>query len=73
MTARLACSCTRARSTIFSCEPLPELNAIAIGVADLRPCVTYANSGNLVDGDIDILKLDADKLTKVANLALPGI
>jgi len=28
--------------------------------------------GNFVDGDVDILRVDADALTKVANFALPG-
>jgi hypothetical protein len=27
--------------------------------------------GNFVDGDVDILRVDADALTKVANFALP--
>jgi DNA-binding beta-propeller fold protein YncE len=32
----------------------------------------YLYVGNFVDGDIDILRLDGDALTKVASLALPG-
>ena len=32
----------------------------------------YLYVGNFVDGDIDILRVDGDTLTKVANLALPG-
>jgi hypothetical protein len=32
----------------------------------------YLYVGNFVDGNIDILRVDGDTLTKVANLALPG-
>jgi predicted MFS family arabinose efflux permease len=39
-----------------------------VGFADGR----YLYVGNFVDGNIDILRVDGDTLTKVANLALPG-
>jgi len=41
------------------------------GVA-FSPDGRYLYVGNFVDSDIDILRLEADKLTKVANFALPG-
>ena len=41
------------------------------GVA-FSPDGRYLYVGNFVDSDIDILHLEADKLTKVANFALPG-
>jgi DNA-binding beta-propeller fold protein YncE len=47
-------------------------------VGDLAEGITfsldghYLYVGNFVDGDIDVLRLDGDTLTKVASLALPG-
>jgi hypothetical protein len=32
----------------------------------------YLYVGNVVDGDVDILRLDGDTLTKAASFALPG-
>src|SRR5262249_48133443 len=48
-----------------------EVGGLAEGVA-FSPDGRYLYVGNFVDGDIDILRLDGDKLTKVANLKLPG-
>jgi DNA-binding beta-propeller fold protein YncE len=48
-----------------------EVGGLAEGVA-FSPDGGYLYVGNFVDGDIDILRLEADKLTKVANLKLPG-
>jgi hypothetical protein len=47
---------------------------------DRKPTLTAARHGSLtglaltagVDGDIHILRVDGDTLTKVGNLALPG-
>jgi len=48
-----------------------DVGGLAEGVA-FSPDGRYLYVGNFVDSDIDILKLDGDKLTKVANFALPG-
>jgi DNA-binding beta-propeller fold protein YncE len=48
-----------------------EVGGLAEGVA-FSPDGRYLYVGNFVDSDIDILRLDGDKLTKVANFALPG-
>jgi sugar lactone lactonase YvrE len=49
----------------------PHLGGLAEGIA-FSPDGRYLYVGNFVDGDIDILRVDGDTLTKVANLALPG-
>ena len=48
-----------------------EVGDLAEGVA-FSPDGRYLYVGNFVDGDIDILQLEGDKLAKVANLKLPG-
>jgi len=48
-----------------------EVGGLAEGIA-FSPDGRYLYVGNFVDGDIDILRLDGDKLTKVASFALPG-
>ena len=44
---------------------------LAEGIA-FSPDGRYLYVGNFVDGNMDILRLDGDTLTKVANFALPG-
>ena len=41
------------------------------GIA-FSPDGRYLYVGNFVDGNMDILRLDGDTITKVANFALPG-
>jgi DNA-binding beta-propeller fold protein YncE len=48
-----------------------DVGGLAEGIA-FSPDGRYLYVGNFVDGDIDILRVDGDALTKVANLALPG-
>ena len=48
-----------------------EVGGLAEGIA-FSPEGRYLYVGNFVDGNIDILRVDGDALTKVANLALPG-
>jgi DNA-binding beta-propeller fold protein YncE len=48
-----------------------DVGDLAEGIA-FSPDGHYLYVGNFVDGDIDILRLDGDALTKVASLALPG-
>ena len=48
-----------------------DVGGLAEGIA-FSPDGRYLYVGNFVDGDIDILRVDGDTLTKVANLALPG-
>ena len=48
-----------------------DVGGLAEGIA-FSPDGRYLYVGNFVDGDIDILRVDADVLTKVANFALPG-
>ncbi len=43
----------------------------AEGIA-FSPHERYLYIGNFVDGNIDILRLDGDNLTKVDSLAIPG-
>ena len=47
------------------------VGGLAEGIA-FSPDGHYLYVGNFVDGDIDVLRLDGDTLTKVASLALPG-
>lgn len=37
-----------------------------------NPGARFLYAGNVVDGDIDILRRDDDALTKISSLALPG-
>jgi DNA-binding beta-propeller fold protein YncE len=48
-----------------------DVGGLAEGIA-FRPDGRYLYVGNFVDGNMDILRLDGDTLTKVANFALPG-
>jgi DNA-binding beta-propeller fold protein YncE len=48
-----------------------DVGGLAEGIA-FSPDGHYLYVGNFVDGDIDVLRLDGDTLTKVASLALPG-
>lgn len=48
-----------------------DVGGLAEGIA-FSPDGRYLYVGNFVDGNIDILRVDSDTLTKVANLALPG-
>jgi DNA-binding beta-propeller fold protein YncE len=48
-----------------------DVGGLAEGIA-FGPDGRYLYVGNFVDGNIDILRVDGDTLTKVANLALPG-
>ena len=48
-----------------------EMSGLAEGIA-FSPDGRYLYVGNFVDGNIDILRLDGDPLTKVASFALPG-
>ena len=48
-----------------------DVGGLAEGIA-FSPDGRYLYVGNFVDGNIDILRLDGDSLTKVASLALPG-
>ena len=48
-----------------------DVGGLAEGIA-FSPDGRYLYVGNFVDGNIDILRVDGDALTKVANLALPG-
>ena len=48
-----------------------EVGGLAEGIA-FSPDGRYLYVGNFVDGNVDILRLDGDVLTKVAALALPG-
>jgi DNA-binding beta-propeller fold protein YncE len=47
-----------------------EVSGLAEGIA-FSPDGCYLYVGNFVDGNIDILRLDGDALTKVASFALP--
>ena len=47
-----------------------EVSGLAEGIA-FSPDGRYLYVGNLVDGNVDILRLDGDALTKVASFALP--
>jgi DNA-binding beta-propeller fold protein YncE len=47
------------------------VGGLAEGIA-FSPDGRYLYVGNFVDGNMDILRLDSDTLTKVANFALPG-
>ena len=49
----------------------PVVSGLAKGIA-FSPDGRYLYVGNFVEGDVDILRVDADALTKVANFALPG-
>jgi DNA-binding beta-propeller fold protein YncE len=48
-----------------------DVGGLAEGIV-FSPDGRYLYVGNLVDGNIDILRLDGDSLTKVTSLALPG-
>jgi DNA-binding beta-propeller fold protein YncE len=48
-----------------------EVGDLAEGIA-FSPDGRYLYVGNFVDGNVDILRLDSDALTKVGTLALPG-
>jgi len=48
-----------------------DVGDLAEGIA-FSPDGRFLYVGNFVDGDIDVLRLDGDALTKVASLALPG-
>jgi DNA-binding beta-propeller fold protein YncE len=48
-----------------------DVGGLAEGIA-FSPDGRYLYVGNFVNGDIDVLRVDGDTLTKVANLALPG-
>jgi len=48
-----------------------EVGGLAEGIA-FSPDGRYLYVGNFVDGNVDILRLDSDALTKVGTLALPG-
>jgi DNA-binding beta-propeller fold protein YncE len=48
-----------------------EVGGLAEGIA-FSPDGRYLYVGNFVDGNVDILRLDGDVLTKVGALALPG-
>ena len=48
-----------------------EVGGLAEGIA-FSPDGRFLYVGNFVDGDIDILRLDADALVKIGSLALPG-
>ena len=48
-----------------------DVGGLAEGIA-FSPDGRYLCVGNFVDGDVDILRLDGDALTKVSSLALPG-
>jgi len=48
-----------------------DVGGLAEGIA-FSPDGRYLYVGNFVDGDVDILRVDGDTLTKVANFALPG-
>jgi hypothetical protein len=57
--------------SIISSVAQADVGGLAEGVA-FSPAGRYLYVGNFVDSDIDILRLEDDKLTKVANFALPG-
>ena len=48
-----------------------DVGGLAEGIA-FSPDGHFLYVGNFVDGDIDILRLDGDALTKLGSLALPG-
>jgi DNA-binding beta-propeller fold protein YncE len=48
-----------------------DVGGLAEGIV-FSPDGQYLYVGNFVEGDIDILRLEGDKLTKVGSLALPG-
>ena len=48
-----------------------EVGGLAEGIA-FSPDGRYLYVGNFVDGNVDILRLDGDVLTKVGALAMPG-
>ena len=48
-----------------------DVGGLAEGIA-FSPDGRYLYVGNFVDGNIDVLRVDGDNLTKVASLALPG-
>jgi DNA-binding beta-propeller fold protein YncE len=48
-----------------------EVGGLAEGIA-FSPDGRFLYVGNFVDGDIDVLRLNGDALTKVGSLALPG-
>jgi DNA-binding beta-propeller fold protein YncE len=48
-----------------------EVGDLAEGIA-FSPDGRFLYVGNFIDGNIDVLRLDSDALTKIASLALPG-
>lgn len=48
-----------------------EVGGLAEGIA-FSPDDRFLYVGNFADGNIDVLRLDGDALTKIASLALPG-
>jgi DNA-binding beta-propeller fold protein YncE len=48
-----------------------DVGGLAEGIG-FSPDGRYLYVGNFVDGDVDIMRVDADALTKVASFALPG-
>jgi DNA-binding beta-propeller fold protein YncE len=48
-----------------------DFGGLAEGIA-FSPDGRYLYVGNFVDGNIDVLRIDGDSLTKVASLAVPG-
>src|SRR5215470_17301225 len=48
-----------------------DVGGLAEGIA-FSPDGRYLYVGNFVDGDMDVLRLDGDALTKIGTLALPG-
>jgi DNA-binding beta-propeller fold protein YncE len=48
-----------------------DVGGLAEGIA-FSPDGRFLYVGNFVDGNIDVLRLDGDALTKIASLALPG-
>jgi DNA-binding beta-propeller fold protein YncE len=48
-----------------------DVGGLAEGIA-FSPDGRYLFVGNFVDGNVDILRLDGDSLTKISSFALPG-
>ena len=48
-----------------------DVGGLAEGIA-FSPDGRYLYVGNFVDGDVDVLRLEGDGLTKVTSLSLPG-